>query len=115
MTAFPYTTDQNGIATILIDMPGAVNVMNDAFTTGMAETFATIAQDAAVTGVVLASAKSTFFAGGDVKGMSAAPKGGFNQLITEGIARGRTMIRAMERLKVPVAAAINGAALGGWL
>ncbi|MBX9858129.1 MAG: enoyl-CoA hydratase/isomerase family protein [Sphingomonas sp.] len=113
MTAFPYTTDQDGIATILIDMPGAVNVMNDAFTTGMAETFATIAQDAAVKGVVLASAKPTFFAGGDVKSMSAAPKGGFNQLITEGIARGRTMIRAMERLKVPVAAAINGAALGG--
>lgn len=113
MTAFPYQTDDDGIATILIDMPGQVNVMNDAFTTGMAETFAAIAADPAVTGVVLASAKATFFAGGDVKGMSAAPQGGFNQLITEGIARGRTMIRAMERLKVPVAAAINGAALGG--
>jgi 3-hydroxyacyl-CoA dehydrogenase / enoyl-CoA hydratase / 3-hydroxybutyryl-CoA epimerase len=113
MTAFSYTLDADGIATVIIDMPGAVNVMNDDFTKGMSETFAALAKEDALIGVILASGKKTFFAGGDVKGMAAAPAEGFNTFITEAIARGRVLLRSIERLPVPVVAAINGAALGG--
>jgi 3-hydroxyacyl-CoA dehydrogenase / enoyl-CoA hydratase / 3-hydroxybutyryl-CoA epimerase len=113
MTSFSYTMDADGIATVIIDMPGAVNVMNDDFTRGMTETFAALAQETGLIGVVLASGKKTFFAGGDVKGMAAAPAEGFNSFITEAIARGRVLMRSMEKLPVPVVAAINGAALGG--
>jgi 3-hydroxyacyl-CoA dehydrogenase / enoyl-CoA hydratase / 3-hydroxybutyryl-CoA epimerase len=113
MTAFPYDKDADGIATVLIDMPGPVNVMNGDFTDDMLATFAALAGEPDLKGVVLASGKKSFFAGGDVKGMSAAPAEGFNAYITEAIARGRVLMRNMERLPVPVVAAINGAALGG--
>jgi 3-hydroxyacyl-CoA dehydrogenase/enoyl-CoA hydratase/3-hydroxybutyryl-CoA epimerase len=113
MTAFPYTLDADGIATVMIDMPGPVNVMNEDFTSGMTEAFAALAKEQGLTGVVLASGKKTFFAGGDVKGMAAAPAEGFNTFITAAIARGRVLLRSIETLPVPVVAAINGAALGG--
>lgn len=113
MTAFPYDKDADGIATVLIDMPGPVNVMNGDFTDDMLATFASLADEPDLKGVVLASGKKTFFAGGDVKGMSAAPAEGFNKYITEAIARGRLLMRTMEKLPVPVVAAINGVALGG--
>jgi 3-hydroxyacyl-CoA dehydrogenase/enoyl-CoA hydratase/3-hydroxybutyryl-CoA epimerase len=113
MAAFPYQKDADGIATVIIDMPGPVNVMTNAFTDDMAETVARLAVEEGLAGVVIASGKKTFFAGGDVKGMAAAPAEGFNRYITEAIGRGRAMMRSMERLPVPVVAAINGAALGG--
>lgn len=113
MSLFGYEIDEDGVATILIDMPGSVNVMNAEFTDTMDTVVKQLAEDANVIGVVIASGKDTFFAGGDVKGMAAAPGEGYNELITEGIARGRLMIRGLEQLKVPVVAAINGAALGG--
>lgn len=108
-----YEIDGDGIATLLIDMPGKVNVMNGEFTSDMMAALSQLAENPALKGVVIASGKSTFFAGGDVKSMSAAPGAGYNELLTKGISEGREMIRALELLPVPVAAAINGAALGG--
>ncbi len=113
MNSLTYEIDQDGIATVIIDMPGKVNVMNGDFTNDMNTAVAELADNPDVKGVVLASGKSTFFAGGDVKTMAAAPGEGFNEALTDGISQGRTMIRALERLQVPVAAAVNGAALGG--
>jgi 3-hydroxyacyl-CoA dehydrogenase/enoyl-CoA hydratase/3-hydroxybutyryl-CoA epimerase len=113
MSVFKIDRDADGIVTLLIDMPGAVNVMNGAFTDALIETFEDLAKDTTLTGVVLASGKDTFFAGGDVKAMAAAPGSGYNEQITAGIALGRRAIRGIEKLKVPVVAAVNGAALGG--
>jgi 3-hydroxyacyl-CoA dehydrogenase/enoyl-CoA hydratase/3-hydroxybutyryl-CoA epimerase len=113
MSILSYELDQDGIATVLIDMPGPVNVMNQAFTDEMAATIKTVAADPSVIGLVIASGKKTFFAGGDVKGMAAAPGAGYNEQITAAIMAGRQLFRAFEKLKVPIVAAINGAALGG--
>ena len=113
MSVFRIDRDGDGIVTLLIDMPGPVNVMNKDFTDALAATVESLAADTGVAGVVLASGKDTFFAGGDVKAMAAAPGQGYNELITEAIAQGRRALRGLERLKVPLVAAINGAALGG--
>lgn len=112
MTVIKYEKDQSGIVTLLIDMPGAVNVMNNDFTNALIEALEGLAKETDVTGVVLASGKNTFFAGGDVKVMAGTPQG-YNDLLTKAMAHTRHAIRLIEKLKVPVVAAINGAALGG--
>ncbi|MEM8986646.1 MAG: 3-hydroxyacyl-CoA dehydrogenase NAD-binding domain-containing protein [Pseudomonadota bacterium] len=113
MSGFAYEKDGDGVATVLIDMPGSVNVMNADFMEGMEGTIKSLTEDPDVVGVVLASGKKTFFAGGDVKGMAAMPGEGYNKMLTQGVMRGCDLFRALEKLKVPVVAAINGAALGG--
>src|ERR1700743_2222074 len=67
-----------------------------------------------VTGVVITSAKKTFFAGGDLKGMINLGPENAGEAYTnvESIMRD---LRALETLGKPVVAAINGAALGGGL
>ena len=67
-----------------------------------------------VTGVVITSAKKTFFAGGNLKGMLAATPDDAQAVfeMCEGI---KADLRRLETLGKPVVAAINGAALGGGL
>ncbi|NWG47179.1 MAG: enoyl-CoA hydratase/isomerase family protein [Alphaproteobacteria bacterium] len=113
MASIDHHTDQDGIVTITMDMAGPVNVMNDTFLAGMDEALARVESDPTATGMVLASGKETFFAGGDIKGMSAQEGGDYNAALTEGVFRAARLLRRIERLKVPTAAAINGAALGG--
>ena len=65
-----------------------------------------------VTGVVVTSAKKTFFAGGDLKRMVQTTKDDAAEVfaMAEGVKAG---LRRLELFPRPVVAAINGAALGG--
>ena len=109
-----YDKDAAGIVTITMDLDGPVNAMNSQYRRAMTKTVDKLYAEEGLTGVVLASAKNTFFAGGDIKEMLAVERGEedaqFNQI--QGIKRN---LRRLERLHVPVVAAINGAALGGGL
>ena len=63
--------DADGIVTLTLDDPtGSANVMNEHYQQSM-ETVVErlVAEVDSVTGVVITSAKKTFFAGGDLKGM----------------------------------------------
>ncbi len=112
MSVFDYQKDGDGIVTITMDMTGPVNAMNAEYTDAMGATIARLEAETDLTGVVFASAKKTFFAGGDLKELLALEKGCeesfFNQVETE-----KGWLRRLEKLPVPVVAAINGAALGG--
>lgn len=113
MSGFIYEKSADGIVTITMDMPGQpVNTMNDDFRTYLRETVDRLEQEEGLTGVILTSAKSTFFAGGDIKSMLTASR----ETLPEWYDFNVTMkadLRRLETLPVPVVAAINGAALGG--
>jgi len=112
---FIYEKDAAGIVTVTMDMDGPVNAMNAQFRDAMSATLDRLEAEAGLTGVVIASAKDTFFAGGDLKDILAAPKGDEEtqfRLIEDGV---KAPLRRLEKLPVPVVAAINGAALGGGL
>ena len=112
--------DADGIVTLTLDDPtGSANVMNEHYSESMHNAVEKLARVVAedpdsITGVVIASAKKTFFAGGDLKSMvKLGPENAGEAFDTvEGVKRD---LRALETLGKPVVAAINGAALGGGL
>ncbi len=67
MSEFDYQKDADGIVTITMDMQGPVNSMSPAFLPLLDETVSKLEAEGDLKGVILTSAKSTFFAGGDLK------------------------------------------------
>ena len=116
--------DSDGIATIIWDMPGrAMNVLSTESLAEFAACIDRIKSDVAIKGVVITSGKDSFLAGADlmlvqdvtandgkksheqrVEALYASPIIGFSGLL-----------RQLETCGKPVAAAINGIALGGGL
>lgn len=112
MKEFDYTKDSDGIVTISMDMDGPVNAMNSRYRELMDYTLDSLEQESGLTGVVIASAKSTFFAGGDLNELLSLQPG--DEQASENIVKHtKAQLRRLETLPVPVVAAINGAALGG--
>ena len=104
----------DGIATITFDEQGSpVNTMCLQWQDDLAQAAEQVAKDkASLKGVILASAKSTFFAGADLKGVmrSKASDGPRVFADIEGI---KKAFRTIETLGVPVVSCLNGSALGG--
>ena len=104
----------NGVVVLTFDDPNqSVNTMNAAWG---------VSFDAALTqltaqpprGVVLTSAKKTFFAGGDLHDLLAATPETSGNLISF-VESTKANLRRLETLGVPVVAALAGTALGGGL
>ena len=89
--------------------------MNDAYVESMGAVLDRLeAERDDLTGVILTSAKRTFFAGGDLKSMIRATEADA-PLLTVRVNRVKSQFRRLETLGRPVVAAINGSALGGGL
>lgn len=105
--------EEGGVVTLTMDWPGAVNLMDAAFIPSFRETLDRLeAEKDSVKGVILRSAKSTFFAGADLKlflGMDRSDAGALFDMI-EGT---KAQLRRIEKLGKPVVAVIEGSALGG--
>lgn len=112
MSVFKYEKDNDGIVTITMDMDGPVNAMNEQYRLVMGETVNKLEAEQGLTGVVIASAKSTFFAGGDLKEMLKSQPEDVEDSYND-IELTKAQLRRIEKLPVPVVAAINGAAMGG--
>jgi 3-hydroxyacyl-CoA dehydrogenase/enoyl-CoA hydratase/3-hydroxybutyryl-CoA epimerase len=115
-TAVRVEIDADGIATLTLDDPNqSANTMNELYVSSMDAAVTQLVADAdKIIGVVIASAKKTFFAGGDLKGMMGIRKENAQEVfdMVEGV---KASLRKLELLQKPVVAAINGAALGGGL
>lgn len=120
MTATPTSTtirweqDETGIVTLVLDDPNqSANTMNQAFRDSIAAVAARAeAEKDAIRGIIVTSAKKTFFAGGDLKDMIKVGPENAQQAFDMGMGIKRAL-RRIETLGKPVVAAINGAALGG--
>ncbi len=109
-----YEKDPENVVTVTFDAPGApVNTMTGEWEAAFIETVERLAREKSQTkGVILASAKKTFFAGAELKDvLKFGPNDGPKVFRwVEGI---KQHMRALEKIGVPVVAAIEGAALGG--
>jgi 3-hydroxyacyl-CoA dehydrogenase/enoyl-CoA hydratase/3-hydroxybutyryl-CoA epimerase len=108
--------DDDGIVLLTLDDPtGSANVMNDHYKQSMHNTVERlVAEKDSITGVVITSAKKTFFAGGDLKSMiNTGPDDA--PAVFENVEEIKADLRKLETLGKPIVAAINGAALGGGL
>ncbi|GEP36231.1 fatty oxidation protein FadB [Nocardioides szechwanensis] len=113
-TAVHYERDADGIVTLTLDDPSSsANTMNELYISSMKTAVDRLYDEVDdVTGVVVASAKKTFFAGGNLKSMVQATKDDAASVfeLAENVKAG---LRRLEKFPRPVVAAINGAALGG--
>ncbi|GHH92129.1 3-hydroxyacyl-CoA dehydrogenase NAD-binding domain-containing protein [Streptomyces capillispiralis] len=104
----------DGVVVLTLDDPDQpVNTMNRTYVESMEVTLARLeAERDTVRGVVLASAKKSFFAGGDIGFMSKARPENAEEL-SELCTVLKSQLRRLETLGRPVAAALGGTALGG--
>jgi 3-hydroxyacyl-CoA dehydrogenase/enoyl-CoA hydratase/3-hydroxybutyryl-CoA epimerase len=112
-----YTVDDDGIATLMIDLPGrSMNVLCDELNSELSECIDRVATDDNVNGAIIASAKSTFVAGADLTELvTAYDRGVTAEQCYEWSAQMNGVFRKMETCGKPFAVAINGLALGAGL
>ena len=117
-TAVRYEKDADGIVVLTLDDPtSSANTMNEIYKESMDQAVARLESETAVgevTGVVVTSAKKTFFAGGNLKKMVQAGPDDAAEIFAMGEAI-KAQLRRLETLGRPVVAAVNGTALGGGL
>ena len=104
----------DGIATITFDEPNSpVNTMCLQWQEDMDAVAAQVVKDKdAIKGILLASNKTTFFAGADLKGAMRLQPSDAPQIFEE-IERVKRNFRTIETLGKPVVSLLNGTALGG--
>ncbi|MEM8987968.1 MAG: enoyl-CoA hydratase/isomerase family protein [Pseudomonadota bacterium] len=113
----------DGVVTIILDTEGDINVISDAAMAGFEERLTAALSDDAVKGIIIASAKRDFLAGGDLdvlykactEAAAAKPeeKSEHAQKIYDQIMPLQHLLRRMETSGKPVVAIMEGAALGG--
>ncbi|WP_345622504.1 3-hydroxyacyl-CoA dehydrogenase NAD-binding domain-containing protein [Streptomyces ziwulingensis] len=113
-TTIRWEQDRTGVVTLVLDDPDqSANTMNAAFRASLAKVTDRLeAEKDTLRGVIITSAKKTFFAGGDLRDLIRVTPETAQDLFDGGLAIKRDL-RRIETLGKPVVAAINGAALGG--
>ena len=109
-----YEAGADKIVTLTLDAPGApVNTMTEAWQKAFGDAVARLEKEKeSIAGVILCSAKKTFFAGAELKdvlqfGPDDGPK------VFEWVEGTKKLFRRLEKLGRPVVACLEGAALGG--
>jgi enoyl-CoA hydratase len=101
----------DGIAIVIINRPEALNALNTRFFNEMDHFVNEVSQNTEIQIVVVTGIGKAFVAGADIAEMvNKTPNEG-----TEFSKLGQNTFRSLEKLKIPVIAAINGFALGGGL
>jgi 3-hydroxyacyl-CoA dehydrogenase/enoyl-CoA hydratase/3-hydroxybutyryl-CoA epimerase len=104
----------DGIATITFDEPNSpVNTMCEQWQADLTALVIQVTKDKAVIkGLLLASAKTTFFAGADLKSAMRLKPSDAPSIFT-GIELVKKNFRTLETMGIPVVTCLNGTALGG--
>jgi len=105
--------DSEGIATLEWDLPGrSQNVLNEQSMAAFAQAAQKALANPAVKGILVASAKADFIAGGDLEMLLKANDA---QVMSDNLKEWHKLFRTLETSGKPVAAALNGTTLGGGL
>ncbi len=115
-TTIRWDQDADGIVTLTLDDPTQrANTMTDDFCRSLTAAVDRLeAERDTVTGVIVTSAKNTFFAGGDLNLLITITPANSPEFAA-GVAQLKADLRRFEKLGKPTVAALNGAALGGGL
>ncbi|WP_433788368.1 3-hydroxyacyl-CoA dehydrogenase NAD-binding domain-containing protein [Actinomycetospora sp. CA-101289] len=113
---FRWEADGDGIVTLTMDDPTAsANTMSAKWGEDFAATLERLESEKdQIAGVVLTSAKKTFFAGGNLDDLVKYTRADAQKVFDQS-QQIKGLLRRLETLGKPVVAAINGAALGGGL
>ncbi|MEV3870202.1 3-hydroxyacyl-CoA dehydrogenase NAD-binding domain-containing protein [Streptomyces sp. NPDC049906] len=113
-SAIRWQQDRAGVVTLVLDDPHhSTNTLNAAFQASLTAVADRLeAERSSVRGVLVTSAKKTFFAGGDLKELLAARPEDAARVFEASLGVKRDL-RRIETLGVPVVAALGGTALGG--
>ncbi|MEG0032528.1 3-hydroxyacyl-CoA dehydrogenase NAD-binding domain-containing protein [Acinetobacter sp.] len=113
MSAIQYLKNDDGIIILTLDSPNqSANTMNGDFRVALENIVSKLKSETSITGIILRSAKKTFFAGGDLDELIQARLEDATPFF-EMIQKMKAEFRYIETLGVPVVAALNGTALGG--
>ena len=116
MTPITLQVGADRIAVVTLDDPASSsNTMTDAYKDAFDAVLDRLeTSKGELAGVVIASAKKTFLAGGDLSAMRARVRLGVDAVFDDA-QRTKRQLRRLETLGCPVVAAIDGSALGGGL
>src|SRR6478609_1892572 len=117
MSSFVRTTLQDGVATLTLDRPHALNALSLALITDLAAALRSSAGHEGTRAIVLTGAGRAFSAGGDIGWFGEALAGGREHAQSE-IAgymesEGNPLTLAIAGCRVPVVCAVNGPCVGG--
>lgn len=113
MSAIKYQKDQDNIVTLTLDSTGqSANTMNAEFRSSLKEVAEKLKAETDLAGVIITSAKKTFFAGGDLNELIQVKPENATEFFQQ-IEELKKHMRTIETLGKPVVAALNGTALGG--
>jgi len=125
LTNFKWDQDADGIVTLIWDVPGrTMNVLTNSAIAELASVAEKLAGDASIKGLVITSGKSNGFCAGAALDEMEGNAGGAGAKTSpqeaaaqryQGIMQFHHALRKLETCGKPVAAAINGLALGGGL
>jgi 3-hydroxyacyl-CoA dehydrogenase/enoyl-CoA hydratase/3-hydroxybutyryl-CoA epimerase len=115
MEAFKIEVDADGIALVRFDVPGrSMNTITAGVMAELPELVERLKTDAAIKGAVVTSGKDNgFCAGADLTELSASAGGGSPKQVFDALYALNLSLRGLETCGKPVAAALNGLALGG--
>ncbi|TAH51746.1 MAG: 3-hydroxyacyl-CoA dehydrogenase [Chloroflexota bacterium] len=105
-----FARESENIITLTFDHAGSVNLIDENFLREFDNHVSRLTNDASLCGVILASAKDTFFVGADIEMLYRADDAAQVFEMTQAF---KATLRKLETLGKPVVAALNGSALGG--
>lgn len=111
-------TEENGIITITMNRPYALNALNKETLEELSQTFKLVGEEPTAKVLIITglewehkgSKRSSFIAGADIKEFQ---EGWTKENVDKRVAFGQAVTKAIEALPIPVIASINGFALGG--
>ncbi|MDX1387948.1 MAG: 3-hydroxyacyl-CoA dehydrogenase NAD-binding domain-containing protein [Acidobacteriota bacterium] len=109
------TTIADGIATLTVNRPDAMNALNVDVVSQLGEAFAAVAEDPEVTGIVISGAGKAFIAGADIRFFVRKIDEKAIPDIVDFTTSGHALLNAIDACPKPVVARLDGLALGGGL